>query len=119
MEINAMNAASKNCPTVTSKIVELCVPISVSASAKVGKIVTKCCGKPTIKPGKVCEGERNGECNFTIKQKICIEVPVEFASEAKAGDTFVKCGKSSNDSNCDKLCKESNNDDDNQDEDNK
>ena len=108
-ENNEMNV-TETCPTVTSKSVEVCVPISVKPFANVGKISTFCCGEPVIRSRKDCEGEQNGECEFTIKQKICIEVPIEFGAKTNSGEVFVNCGESSN-SGC-KECDEDDDEDD-------
>ena len=120
-EINATTTAT--CPVIGHQSVELCVPVSVHPFAKVGRIVTKCFGKPIIKSGDVCKGEQKENCNFTIKQTISIEVPIEFGTTIDTGETFITCGKPSGedededtDNNCDED--EDNDEDEDEDEDN-
>lgn len=93
------------CATVGHQIVELCVPISIHPFANVGIITTKCCDRAVITHGETCEGTVDGYCNFTIKQKICVEIPIEFGAKTESGETFVACGITSTaDIPCDRLC---------------
>ena len=83
---------NQTCPAVGYQRVSVCAPVEVKPFAIPGATRTTCCGKPVIKPGKAtCHGDRNGSCFFTISQKLCIEVPVEFGANTVVGDTFVKC----------------------------
>ena len=88
------------CPAIGLRKVEVCVPVSVKPFAKVGEIRTKCCGEAVITPGThICEGKPEGTCDFTITQKICIEVPVDFGAEAEAGEAHINCNSSTSE-NC-------------------
>ncbi len=38
---------------------------------------------------------KNGTCKFTLVQKLCVMVPVEFREAARSGPTSVICGNAS------------------------
>ena len=80
------------CDTKAYQSAVVCIPVTISPFAKVGTIVTECCGKPVVS-GKHCncKGEENGSCKFTISQKIKVEIPVEFGANTTVGGTFVDC----------------------------
>jgi len=81
-----------SCPAIGRQQVDVCVPVSVKPFANIGIIKTLCCGEAIISPGtNICGGIPNGECKFTISQKICVEVPVDFGAETTTGETHVLC----------------------------
>ena len=93
------------CDVVGSQTVDLCVPVTVTPSAIAGPTVVRCCGPAVITPGtNVCPGTPNPDCSFTISQRLCIEVPVEFGAHAEAGQTHTNCGTASGSSTCGELC---------------
>ena len=54
MEIISEN---QTCPTVGYQAANICVPVSVEPYAKAGATLTKCCGNPTVIPGRqICGG---------------------------------------------------------------
>lgn len=82
----------QTCPAVGYKSVSVCVPVTVTPFAKAGATHTTCCGDPVVTSGDTpCEGRKNGICQFTISQKICVSVPVQFGASSTVGDTFVDC----------------------------
>lgn len=82
----------QSCPTVGYQSASVCVPVTVTPFAIVGTTVTKCCGDPVVTVGRnSCGGTKNGSCNFTITQDICVAIPVSFGATATVGDTFVNC----------------------------
>ena len=82
----------QTCPAFGFQKLSVCVPVTVTPFAKPGATETKCCGDPVVKPGdSTCTGRKNGACNFTITQEICVKVPVEFGADVNVGDTFVEC----------------------------
>ena len=93
--------------TVGRQTIDICVPIEVHPFAKVGEITVKCCDDPIVKEDE----EDEDKCSFIIKQKICIEVPIEFGAETETGDTFIDCGKASSEDDCEELCKEKDDED--------
>ena len=91
------------CTVKASREMEVCMPVAVTPFAKVGVIKVKCCEKPTFEDGLTCGKTKNTNCNFTIKQKVCVELPVEFGAKVTPGDANVECGKASS---ADEGCKD-------------
>lgn len=91
----------ERCDTKAYQSATICVPVTITPFAKVGEILTECCGKPEIshKYGK-CKGIENGNCKFTISQKIKVEIPVEFGANTTIGGTFVECENLDTDEPC-------------------
>jgi len=91
-EVHNDYCTEENCETKASQVATVCVPVTITPFAKVGTICTECCGKPIIsnKHGH-CKGIENGNCKFTISQKIKVEIPVEFGANTTVGGTFVEC----------------------------
>jgi len=81
------------CPAVGYQMIEMCVPVHVKPFAKIGDTITKCCGPATVMPGTDrCDAMPPvGECGFTITQRICIEVPVEFGADVDTGEVHGTC----------------------------
>ena len=111
-----LNNPTTTCPVTGKRNIDLCVPVSVIPFAEVGKIITKCVGKPTVENGN-CKGKANEHCDFIIKQTISVEVPVEFGAKVTTGETFVVCGKLSEDEDNDNNCDEDEDNDSDEDED--
>ncbi|MDP4153853.1 MAG: hypothetical protein Q8865_10540 [Bacillota bacterium] len=81
------------CPAVGSQIAKICLPVSTHPYAVTGPISIHCCGDPVIKQScDHCFGKVNGACDFTISQKIRVDVPVEFGAMVNVGETYVSCG---------------------------
>ncbi|MDD3428499.1 MAG: hypothetical protein PHG02_00650 [Oscillospiraceae bacterium] len=93
---------SRSCDVKAYSLCEVSVPVTVTPYAKIGTIKSKCCGKPIIvcdeKPPK---GKVNGSCSFTITQKICVEIPVEFGTETRTAEAYVACLGASEKDLCD------------------
>ena len=83
--------AAAACDVLGQQMANVCLPVSVQPFATVGTIVTRCCGAAIIAPGTVCSGTPNMNCNFTISQRICVEVPVEFGATVTPGEAHVQC----------------------------
>ena len=85
----------ESCSVTGKQNVEICLPVTVKPFAIVGKIITRCCEEVQVTQGiNICEESMVDECNFTISQKICVEVPVEFGADVKTGETHIKCNAS-------------------------
>lgn len=79
-------------PIIASQEVGVCLPITVKPYAKIGLIKTKCCGPAVIRPGsKCCDGVKNGECAFTVTQKLRVNIPIICGAKAITGDNYVCC----------------------------
>ena len=80
------------CETTAEQLVNVCLPVEVKPTAKVGKISTICCGPARVTSGiKPFNGESNENCDFTICKKICVKVPVEFGATVKPGEPHTQC----------------------------
>ena len=87
-----VHCSEERCDTKATKTSTICVPVTIAPYAKVGTIVTECCGKPEVSEKHTkCKGVENGSCKFTISQKIKVEIPVEFGANTTVGGTFVEC----------------------------
>ena len=80
------------CHVDTEQMVEVCLPVAITPFANVGVITSRCCGTAVITRGDdVCQGIPNGTCNFTIRQKMCVTVPVDFGNTVVPGVPHVLC----------------------------
>lgn len=70
----------------------VCVPVTVTPFATPGMAKANCCGKPIINPDKECPGSKKS-CSFTIKQRLCIEIPIKFGAVIETGEAVVQCGE--------------------------
>ncbi|HJB17368.1 MAG TPA: hypothetical protein IAA05_15250 [Candidatus Blautia excrementipullorum] len=83
----------KECSAVGCQTVDVCIPVTVKPFGSVGNVKTHCEGKPVITHGcGHCPGTPNGVCEFTISQRLQVEVPVIFGARAEVGDAHVNCG---------------------------
>lgn len=82
----------QTCPAVGSQTAKVCLPVSISPFAVAGPAKIQCCGEAVVVHCcDHCHGKVNGTCDFTISQKIRVEVPVEFGATVCIGDTHVEC----------------------------
>lgn len=81
------------CPSTGYQDIQVCVPVTIKPFGEVGNAKVQCLGKPEIRPGCAsCDGIPDGTCQFTISQKLRIQVPVVFGARAEAGPASVACG---------------------------
>lgn len=86
--------AVETCEAVAFQPLSVCVPVTVTPFAMEGMTTTFCCGDPIVDPeARMCDGEENGSCTFTITQNLCVRVPVTFGAIPSVGSTFVQCGE--------------------------
>ena len=76
-------------PLVAYYRADVCAPVSVTPYAVAGAPVVTPCGAPEISLGDDCCGR--GECGFTIRQRLCVAVPVEFGAMAEARPVATEC----------------------------
>lgn len=86
--------------------IDVCVPITIEPYVDLGEAVVECIDEPCISlshSSGACN--KSGACKFTIEQKLCVMVPIEFKATAKSGPTSVICGDASDEdcqsNNCD------------------
>lgn len=88
------------CTTVGYQKAAVCVPVTITPFAYAEPTTTFCCGNPIIASETgTCAGI-NGSCHFTISQKICVAVPVDFGAVASVGAPVVQCGNATNKDIC-------------------
>ena len=69
----------------------VCVPVTVTPFATPGTAKANCCGRPSVSMGDQCSGNQTS-CSFTIRQKLCIEIPISFGAVIETGKAVVQCG---------------------------
>lgn len=79
------------CDSTFFQIETVCVPVTVTPFATPGVAKANCCGKPIINPDNQCTGSKKS-CSFTIKQRLCIEIPLTFGAVIETGSAVVQCG---------------------------
>lgn len=92
------------CKELIEKFLTICLPVKIKPEVEVKQIKTECCGKAIIVPGRGCchKCDEDGSCEFTIVQKMKIEIPVEFKTKTEINKPFVDCEfKKDEDKNCD------------------
>jgi len=90
--VEELHIPEANCIAKAEQAATVCVPVTVTPFANVGKIMTDWCGKPVVSfKNKPCRGVENGSCKFTISQRIKVQIPVEFGANTTIGGTFVEC----------------------------
>lgn len=82
------------CPTVTKHDVTACVPVCIRPFAEPGPVVVECAGNPEIRSD--CgrgDCEECGCCEFTVSQKMRINIPIAFGAGVQVGEVHVSCGE--------------------------
>ena len=92
MEKQSMDVAT--CPVTASHETTACVPVSISPFADPGPISIECCGSPVVRSGgEPCYGIPNGHYEFTVSQKMRINIPIAFGVDIMVGETYVHNGQ--------------------------
>ncbi|MDY5649189.1 MAG: hypothetical protein SPF84_10565 [Lachnospiraceae bacterium] len=79
------------CSSVFYQTETVCVPVRVTPVATPGDAKARCCGSPEVRTETGCSGG-SPSCMFTIKQKLCIEIPISFGAVIETGQATVQCG---------------------------
>ena len=80
------------CPANIYREVELCLPVAVKPFATVQNPTVRCCGGPIVHLSyEPCHGRPDVDCSFTISQRICVAIPVEFGAEVETGMVHIEC----------------------------
>ena len=66
--------------------------LALNQKLQCGRIKTEC-GRPEITPFTEGRNEcgRRRACNFVIKQKIEVEIPISYEVDTDIGESFVDC----------------------------
>lgn len=104
--INEDKLPKRCCKVVGYQPAEVSAPITVIPYAHLVSTKTFCFGKPIIKTEKEhCDG-KGEKCKFKIKQKLCVEVSVEFGAKSFMEDPRIECFKASDNDDFSKLEKD-------------
>ena len=82
------------CKELIEKFLTICLPVTITPCVDIKRIKSECCGNPIITPNhhkNCCKSKEDGSCEFTIVQKMKVEIPIEFKAETKIDDPFVDC----------------------------
>lgn len=85
-------SGSTPCNDVFYQKETVCVSVTVTPYATPGEIKTTCCGAPIVTPGGSCEGS-SGSCVFTVRQSLCVEIPITFEADVETSDAVIQCGE--------------------------
>ena len=80
------------CDVTAYQEIDVCVPITIEPYVDLGNAIVECIDDPYIAPLPCRTWNKNGTCKFTIAQKLCVMVPIEFRAAASSGPTSVICG---------------------------
>lgn len=91
-EICASVCGETGCEVNAFQELDVCVPITIEPYVNISEAVVECIEDPCIVPVPCRTWNKNGTCKFTIAQKLCVMVPIEFKATASSGPTSVICG---------------------------
>ena len=81
------------CEAIGYQDVNVSIPVTIKTFGEAGNAKTQCIGKAVVSSGCDNYSEKNdGVCQFTISQKLRVEVPVIFGARAEIGEATVDCG---------------------------
>lgn len=80
-----------DCATIVYQTMEVCVPVTVTPSASVGKIIVKCCG-PAVVSTIPCLLGGSKSYTFYVRRTICTIIPVTFNTSGYSGATSADFG---------------------------
>lgn len=82
-----------DCKELIEKFLTIGLPVTITPCVKVKSIKAECCGNAIIVPKHetCCKTKDSDKCEFTIIQKMKVEIPVEFSAETLINDPFVDC----------------------------
>ena len=97
-----------DCKELIEKFLTICLPVTITPRVDVKRIKSECCGNPIITPNhnkNCCKGKEDGSCEFTIVQKMKVEIPIDFKADTKVDKPFVDCEFKKDWKDCDE-CKD-------------
>lgn len=69
---------------------DVCTPVSVTPFVTADEPQVTLCGEAEITLGDTCTGAGDS-CGFTVRQQLCIAVPLRFGAVAEAGSSSTDC----------------------------
>lgn len=85
-----------SCTTTVFQQETVCASVTVTPFAHSDGANVVCCGTPVVSSEPVCT-TANPSCRFTVRQTICVEIPITFGADVEVGDASVSCGIPSSD----------------------
>jgi hypothetical protein len=86
------------CPAMFYQNASISVPVTIIPYAKAGTTATYCCGDSRKCPCTCAESCcHNNNCSFTVTQKICIAIPIEFGADIIVGSPNIDCEEPADD----------------------
>ena len=79
------------CNVTGERLLDIALPVRVRPFATVGDVVSRCCGTATIVPEYQDFPPDEPNCDFTIHQRVCVQVPVEFGAAVEPGRVHSEC----------------------------
>jgi len=77
----------QSCKKPVNRSFDVSVPVTITPFAVAEKPEVKCAGEVDVTHGhKCCENESNS-FDFTITQRICVDIPIKFGAETCFGKT--------------------------------
>lgn len=73
-----------SCDTTVFQTIDVCVPVTVTASAEVGPIAVICCGNANVSLVP-CPEEGDTEITFYVRRRVCAIIPVDIDVDAVDG----------------------------------
>jgi len=95
IEVHFPTCGEDECSVNAFQELDICVPVTIEPFVTLGDPVVECIDDPCITPVACHSWNRNGTCKFTVSQKLCVMVPIEFKATASSGTTSVCCGDAS------------------------
>lgn len=80
----------EGCRTVVHKHVEVRTPVALDVNTRRGDIRIAC-AEPRIDNRPTRFDCNSGRCEFTVVQRICVEIPINYRVRADVGSSFVDC----------------------------
>ncbi len=77
------------CPVTVHETVCVQANVTIRPRVEVGDVETFCVDGPAIGP---CPGTVVRFCTFTVRQRICVEIPLTFDADVTAEQSGIVCG---------------------------
>ncbi|MGM9936144.1 MAG: hypothetical protein ACI38A_02260 [Candidatus Ornithomonoglobus sp.] len=82
------------CPVHARHETTACVPVSICPFADPGPMTVENCGAPVVRcGGEPCCGVVNGRFEFTVSQKMKINIPIIFGADIAVGTAYIHNGQ--------------------------
>lgn len=79
---------------IIEKFLTICIPVKITPNIDIKPVKAETCGKPIISTKKCerCMNDFDGKnCEFSIIQKMKVEIPIKFSIDTDIDNAFVDC----------------------------